>query len=202
MRPTQRAPDLGYAPRFLSVSLALGFSRFDSESTLPPQAGNANRWALAQKTKGEGLRHENISPEFNSTDALLLYSISYCQRHDQKVTLAKVLVTTDAINRSFPMVHELEDGFSRLIVNRYIDYQEELFTATKMGLRLFNETTQPQSPKLTVFQQIENLTAKLNISRVDSVSKQLSLTDKQVSEAIQEAQAIFREIDEKAKGLS
>jgi hypothetical protein len=27
--------------------LALGFSRFDGESTLPPQAGNANRWVAA-----------------------------------------------------------------------------------------------------------------------------------------------------------
>ena len=44
-RPTQRAADGGYAPRFLSICLALGFSRFDGESTLPPTAANANRWA-------------------------------------------------------------------------------------------------------------------------------------------------------------
>ena len=43
-RLTMRAPDLGYAPRFLGIFLALGFSRFDGESTLPPQAGNASRW--------------------------------------------------------------------------------------------------------------------------------------------------------------
>jgi hypothetical protein len=40
---TQRAPDLGYAPRFLGIFLALGLSRFEGESTLPPQAGNASR---------------------------------------------------------------------------------------------------------------------------------------------------------------
>jgi len=40
---TKRAPDLGYAPRFFGIRLALGVSRFDGESTLPPQAGNANR---------------------------------------------------------------------------------------------------------------------------------------------------------------
>ena len=45
-RPTQRAPDLGYAPRVLGVFLALGFFRFEGESTLPPQAGNASRWAF------------------------------------------------------------------------------------------------------------------------------------------------------------
>ena len=39
---TMRAPDLGYAPRFLSIFLASAESRFDGESTLPPQAGNAN----------------------------------------------------------------------------------------------------------------------------------------------------------------
>jgi hypothetical protein len=40
-----RAPDLGYVPRFLSIFLALSVFRFDGESTLPPQAGNASRWA-------------------------------------------------------------------------------------------------------------------------------------------------------------
>ena len=42
-RPTIRAPDLGYAVRFLSVFLACADSRFEGESTLPPQAGNASR---------------------------------------------------------------------------------------------------------------------------------------------------------------
>ena len=42
-RLTMRAPDLGYAPRFLGIFLASAESRFDGESTLPPQAGNANR---------------------------------------------------------------------------------------------------------------------------------------------------------------
>jgi hypothetical protein len=45
MRLTMRAADLGYAPRFLSVLVASGFSRFGGESTLPPQAANASRWA-------------------------------------------------------------------------------------------------------------------------------------------------------------
>ena len=42
-RLTMRAPDLGYAPRFLSVFAAFSFFRFSGESTLPPQAGNASR---------------------------------------------------------------------------------------------------------------------------------------------------------------
>ena len=40
---TMRAPDLGYAPRFLGIFLAVVESRFEGESTLPPQAGNASR---------------------------------------------------------------------------------------------------------------------------------------------------------------
>ena len=40
--PTQRAADGGYAARFLAFFAALDFSRFDSESTLPPTA-NAHR---------------------------------------------------------------------------------------------------------------------------------------------------------------
>ena len=36
---TMRAPDLGYAPRFLSFFLAWAGFRFAGESTLPPQAG-------------------------------------------------------------------------------------------------------------------------------------------------------------------
>jgi hypothetical protein len=43
---------LGYVPRYFSIVLALGFSRFDGESTLPPRwiepveitAANASRW--------------------------------------------------------------------------------------------------------------------------------------------------------------
>jgi len=43
MRPTQRAADLGYAPRYLGIFLAGSFSRFGGLSTLPPQAANASR---------------------------------------------------------------------------------------------------------------------------------------------------------------
>ena len=43
---TMRAADGGYAPRFLSFFAALSFFRFDGESTLPPTAANASRWAL------------------------------------------------------------------------------------------------------------------------------------------------------------
>jgi len=35
-------------PRFFGIFLALGFSRFDGESALPPTASNASRWALAK----------------------------------------------------------------------------------------------------------------------------------------------------------
>jgi hypothetical protein len=47
--PTMRAADGGYAPRFLSVFAALGFSRFEGESSLPPTAANAPRWAEHNK---------------------------------------------------------------------------------------------------------------------------------------------------------
>ena len=47
--PTQRAPDLGWAARFLSMFLAAAESRFDGGSALPPQAGNASRWAPERK---------------------------------------------------------------------------------------------------------------------------------------------------------
>jgi hypothetical protein len=45
-RLTPRAADLGYAPRYLDIFPAWSFSRFGGESTLPPQAANASRWAL------------------------------------------------------------------------------------------------------------------------------------------------------------
>jgi hypothetical protein len=41
-----RAADGGYAPRFSGICLALSFSRFGGQTTLPPTAANANRWAL------------------------------------------------------------------------------------------------------------------------------------------------------------
>lgn len=46
-RLTQRAADLGYAPRYFATCLAFGFSRFDGMSTLPPQAANASRSAAS-----------------------------------------------------------------------------------------------------------------------------------------------------------
>jgi hypothetical protein len=46
VRLTMRAADGGYAPHFLSMFLALGVSRFEGESTLPPTAANADRWAF------------------------------------------------------------------------------------------------------------------------------------------------------------
>ena len=46
-RLTMRAADGGYAARFSSFFVALGFSRFDGESTLPPTAANAHRWAAS-----------------------------------------------------------------------------------------------------------------------------------------------------------
>ena len=42
-RLTMRAPDLGYAPRFFGIFLASAVSRFEGESALLPQAGNAHR---------------------------------------------------------------------------------------------------------------------------------------------------------------
>lgn len=49
-RPTPRAADLGYAPRYFGIVLAFDFFRFDGESTLPPQAANASRWAARSGT--------------------------------------------------------------------------------------------------------------------------------------------------------
>lgn len=48
LRLTQRAADLGDAPRYGSIFLALSVSRFGGVSTLPPQAANASRWAARQ----------------------------------------------------------------------------------------------------------------------------------------------------------
>jgi hypothetical protein len=36
---------LGVGPAFFGIFLAFVDSRFEGESTLPPQAGNASRWA-------------------------------------------------------------------------------------------------------------------------------------------------------------
>ena len=41
---------LGVRAAFFSVFLALADSRFEGESPLPPEAGNANRWAAVLNT--------------------------------------------------------------------------------------------------------------------------------------------------------
>jgi hypothetical protein len=139
-----------------------------------------------------------ISPKFNATDALLLYSVAYRQHHGEIRTLGGILLTTDAINRSFPMANELEDGFSRLIIGGFIELQGEQFTATKNGVQLFNDVTNPQTPKLNVFEQIRLLTDRLNKSSLQLVEKQLTITNDDVSKAVQEADVLFAVVSKKA----
>jgi hypothetical protein len=141
---------------------------------------------------------ETISPEFDTIDALLLYSIAYCQRHNYRATLGHILLECDAIYRVYPTARQFEDGFNRLIAGRYVEVRDEVFIATKIGVRFFNEITKPRNPKLTVVEEIRNLTARLNASRVRTVLKQLTITDAQVSEATQEAHEIFIEIRKEA----
>jgi hypothetical protein len=43
--PNTACTRLGVGPAFLSMFLACAGFRFEGESTLPPQAGNASRWA-------------------------------------------------------------------------------------------------------------------------------------------------------------
>jgi len=43
--PTQRAATWGTRRVILAFLAAFGFFRFGGESTLPPQAANASRWA-------------------------------------------------------------------------------------------------------------------------------------------------------------
>jgi hypothetical protein len=60
-RPTMRAADLGYAPRYVGICLAGSVFRFGGESTLPPQAANANRWALEEvENKSAKQKNETI----------------------------------------------------------------------------------------------------------------------------------------------
>ena len=68
-RLTQRAADLGYAPRYLGICLAWSFSRFDGESTLPPQAANASRWAAGSKAKNLLAGHEVSLQLFRTSSA-------------------------------------------------------------------------------------------------------------------------------------
>ncbi len=53
--------DGGWAAHFSSFCSALGFSRFDGESTLLLTAANASRWAkeCAQQKQGESLWEKN-----------------------------------------------------------------------------------------------------------------------------------------------
>ena len=154
--------------------------------------------AIDELDSGKQVFIETISPEFTFTDALLLFSIGYCQRHNYKATLGHILLETDAINREQPMARELENGLSRLIVGKYIEIQNETFVATKAGVRLFNDVTKPRIPKLTALQEIRNLTARLNSWHLRTVTKQLTITDTQYAEAIQESHKLFDEAMKKA----
>ena len=139
-----------------------------------------------------------ISPKFNSTDALLLYSVAYRQRHNEIRTLGGILLSFDAINRSSPMINELEDGFSRLTAGGFVEIQGEQFAATESGVQLFNDVTKPQNPKLRLSDEIQLLTNRLNESSLKHVEKQLTITSDDFSKAIQEAAVLFAEVSKKA----
>ena len=141
---------------------------------------------------------KDISPEFNWTDALLLYSIAYCQRHKYHATLGRILLITDAINRTFPKAEDLEDGLSRLIVGGYIEFQQDLYSATESGVGLFNDVTRPHDPKLNILREIERLEEKLGSSPIENVSRQVVISDTRHAQAIQEAYKIFEEESKKA----
>jgi hypothetical protein len=96
------------------------------------------------------------------------------------------------------MARDLEEGLSRLIVGKYVEIQNETFVATKAGVRLFNDVAQQRIPKLTALQKIRKLTVRLNASRLRLVTKQLTITDAQYSEAIQESHRLFDEVRKKA----
>ena len=76
----------------------------------------------------------DTNPKFSSTDAILLSSIAYRQRHNEVTTLGGILLGTEAINREYPMARELEDGFSRLIVGGFVEFQEAKFATTESGI--------------------------------------------------------------------
>jgi len=59
-RPTQRAPDVWDSAAFSGIFLALGLYCPQSESTLRPHAGNANRWAVPCKTKLNFSKQETL----------------------------------------------------------------------------------------------------------------------------------------------
>jgi hypothetical protein len=59
-------PTWGTRRVFLSFFLACAESRFAGESTLPPQAGNASRWAASEQSNP--LMY-NVMMEVNNNDA-------------------------------------------------------------------------------------------------------------------------------------
>lgn len=140
---------------------------------------------------------ETISTEFTYTDALLLYSTAYCQKHKYRATLGQILLTTDAVNRSMPMAFELEKGFNKLIAGGYLESQEDVFVVSKRGMKLFDEITRPQTLKITVVQKIKNLVVRLNRSRAKTVARHITVTDAQYSAAVKEAHEIFEEVRER-----
>lgn len=142
--------------------------------------------------KGQTMKH--VESEFNFIDALLLYCAAYCRLHGYRATLGHILLTADAVNRSMPMAFELEIGFGKLIAGGYVEYAEELFLVTDLGMKLFNDATRHQSPKATALEQIRDLVAMLNKSHLKAMPSRLAITGVQYSAAIKEAREIFDEV--------
>ena len=76
---TPRAADLGYAPRYLSVFSASSFFRFGGESTLPPQAANASRWAVLEKD------YDALFQRLDLVQKFWLWELSQFQRKNEAI---------------------------------------------------------------------------------------------------------------------
>ena len=77
-RLTQRAADGGYAARFLSFFVALGFSRFDGESCPTHQAANACRKAITGRAHTRYFRRSIVFLDNRLADVRLARRFRAC----------------------------------------------------------------------------------------------------------------------------
>ena len=141
------------------------------------------------------------STVFCWTDGLLLLSIDYCSRHNYPADLANILLTCDAIDRSYPLSQELEDGLNRLLAARYVTMVNRTFLILNSGKELVELARGTGLPTTNVFLALRDLEQRLKQGKpLTGVPREVALSNEDYENALKEMRRLGIELTRKVDG--
>jgi hypothetical protein len=130
---------------------------------------------------------------FSFSDVLTFFSIGYECHHKGMATLAGILLTSDAINRSTPSREELEGSLTRLLAAGYIAASSGSYLITPEGKAVYDDVV--QTPGMTVFDKLAEVQRRLSEGPLPAkVLEVVVITKEQFRDAEEGAEKRFEEI--------